>query len=118
MTNFLIYIKSELAYLALLFIFFVLPLGLFFQFSSYPLPKIQYVVLGVLLLSQYFFYSEKAYRRRTECKASLQLRKEMGKMPSIKITNARVNLLIVCRGVSICTAALSVLTLMVIYRQF
>lgn len=118
MKNFLIYIKSELLYLVLLLLAFVVPLGLFFQFSSYPLPKVQYVVLGVLLVSQYFFSSEKSYRRRVESKASLQMRREIGKTPSIKMINSRVNQLIVFRGISVSIAAFAILSIMVIYRQF
>jgi len=93
-------------------------LALFLQFSTYQLPKIQYVILGALIASQYFFYREKDFRRRIESDVTGILKKELGRIPSRKEIHARSSLVIHYRGLSIVVSVLSILSLMVYFKEF
>lgn len=112
------YIKHQKAYILFLMGIFVLPLGLFLQFSPYQLPKIQYVVLATLIASQYFFYREKDFRRRIEGEVTRMLKKELGRIPSRKEIHARSSLVIQYRGFSIVVGVLSILAMMVYFKEF
>lgn len=119
MTNSLVlYIKHQKSYLLFLLVIFVLPLGLFLQFSSYEVPKIQYVFLATLLVSQYVFYREKDFRRKIESHVTSILQKELKRVPSRKEIYARSNQVIYYRGISIIISTLSILLLMVYFREF
>lgn len=116
--SFFIYIKNQIGYLSLLFFLFVIPLAMFFQFSTYPLPKVQYVVLGFLLVFQYAFYNEKKYRRKIRPKIIRQLQKERKRTPSNMEINNRTNLAVDCRDVTIILAVLAIILLMIYFKQF
>jgi hypothetical protein len=113
-----LYIKHQKFYFIFLMGLFVLPLGLFLQFSTYQLPKVQYVFLATLFVSQYVFYNEKKYRRKIEESVTGILKKELGRIPSRKEIYARSNQVIYYRGLSIVFSALSILFLMVYFKQF
>ncbi len=113
-----LYIKHQKFYLAFLMGLFVLPLGLFLQFSTYQLPKVQYVFLATLFVSQYVFYKEKTFHRKIEGSVTGILKKELGRIPSRKEIYARSSQVVYFRGLSIVFSALSILILMVYFKQF
>jgi hypothetical protein len=114
----ILYIKHQKFYLLFLMNLFVLPLGLFLQFSTYELPKVQYVFLAALLVSQYVFYREKDFRRKVEDSITRVLNKELGRVPSRKEIHTRTSQVIHYRGLSIVISVLSILILMVYYGEF
>ncbi|MCF8059943.1 MAG: hypothetical protein K9K67_11640 [Bacteriovoracaceae bacterium] len=113
-----LYIKHQSTYLIFLMALFVLPLGLFLQFSTYKLPKVQYVILATLFVSQYVFYREKVFRRKIENDVARILKNEFARIPSRKEIHARSSLVIQYRGFSIIVSALSILALMVYFKEF
>ena len=113
-----LYIKHQKSYLLFLIVVFVLPLALFFQFSSLALPKVQYAVLVVLFASQYGFFREKEFHKKIEKDVAKILNKEMGRTPSLKDIHRRSNQIVYYRGVSIVITALCVVVLMLIYQEF
>ena len=113
-----LFLKHQFIYLFVLILVFVLPLGLFLQFSPYQLPKVQYVFIATLFVSQYVFYREKDYRKKKEEGVKITLEKELQKLPSNKEIDARLDQLIYYRSVSIGIAAFGILILMLIYQQF
>ena len=116
--SFVLYIKHQKAYLLFLIALFVLPLGLFFQFSTYVLPKVQYVVLVVLFVSQYVFYREKDFQQKIEKDVATILKKELGRVPSTKEIHSRSVQIVYYRGVSIVITALCILALMLFFQEF
>lgn len=113
-----LYFIYQIPYLLFLFGVFVIPLGLFFKFSTYTLPKIQYVFLGSLILSQYFSFKEKPFRKKIEEKVVSNLKKETGKLPSRKEIILRSDIVIRHRGVTVALGSLGIFLLMVIFNQF
>lgn len=113
-----LFFKHQLAYLFFLYALFVLPLALFFEFSTYALPKVQYVFLIVLLVSQYFLYSEKSFRKKIEANVTSILKKELSRVPSRKEIHARSTIVIQYRGVCIIITAISILLLMILHKEF
>ncbi|MBH46915.1 MAG: hypothetical protein CME71_01955 [Halobacteriovorax sp.] len=113
-----LYIKHQKTYLPVLLVIFVLPLGLFLEFSTYVLPKVQYVVLAALFASQYVFYREKDFLKKIEKDVTNSLRKELARVPSMKEIHARSMRVVHYRGVSIVITALCILALMLIYQEF
>lgn len=113
-----VFFKHQTLYLLLLIAVFVAPLALFFKFSTLELPKVQYAVLVMLFVSQYVFYREKDYQKKIEKRVGDTLRKELGRVPSNKETNARSIQVTYYRGVSIVIAALGVVMLMLIFQKF
>jgi hypothetical protein len=113
-----IFISTQKTFFSLLFLFFVLPLGLFFHYSSYPLPYVQYVILGYLVIFQYAFFNEKNYRNKVEEKAKRQLGNELGRTPSKSEIVVRVSFFVDCRFVSVFLNSLFIVILMVFYRQY
>jgi len=114
----MIYIKNQLGYLLFLFLIFVLPLILFYQFSTYPLPYIQYFMLGVLFLFQYAFFKEKEFRRSIEQKVTNQLQRELKRTPARKEINQRLNIVSRLRGVTIVLTAIEIIVVMFYYQKF
>ncbi len=112
------YFKHQFQYLIFLLGVFVIPLGLFLHFSPYQVPKVSYVVMGALFISQYVFYREKEYRSKIRDKVTKVLKSEAGRIPSGKEVIRRSDQIIQFRGVSIVTCALCVLVLMFIYKAF
>lgn len=112
------YFKHQKGYLLFLIVLFVVPLGLFFQFSTYVLPKVQYAVLGMLVVSQYVFYREKDFQQKIEKDVVRALKKELGRVPSMKEIHYRSNQIVYYRGVSIIITALCILALMLFFQQF
>lgn len=113
-----LYLKHQKGYLLFLIMLFVVPLGLFFEFSTYVLPKVQYAVLALLVISQYVFYREKDFQQKIEKDVVNSLKKELGRVPSMKEIHARSDQIAYYRGVSIFIAALCILTLMLFFQQF
>jgi hypothetical protein len=113
-----LFFKHQISYLTFLFILFVAPLALFFEFSTYALPKVQYVFLIVLLVSQYLFYNEKSFRKKIEANVTLILKKELNRVPSRKEIHARSTIVIQYRGVCIIISAISILLLMIFHKEF
>lgn len=116
--SFALYIKHQKVYLLFLLVLFVLPLALFLQFSTYVLPKVQYVVLAVLFASQYGFYREKDFHKKIEKDVTNTLKKELARVPSQKEIHARSMQIVYYRGVSIVITALCILALMLFFQEF
>lgn len=110
--------KHQKAYLLFLLVLFVVPLALFFQFSTYELPKVQYVVLIGLFVSQYVFYREYDFQQKIEKDVTNILKKELGRVPSKKEIHARSDKVVYFRGVSIVITALCILAVMLFFQQF
>ena len=91
---------------------------LFLEFSVYQLPKVQYVFLAVLIISQYVLFREKDFRRKIEGDVNEILKKELGRIPSRKEVYARTGQVIYYRGFTIVVAALSIFALMVYYNEY
>ena len=113
-----LYLKHQKAYLLFLIVLFVVPLALFFQYSTYELPKVQYVELIGLFVSQYVFYREYDFQQKIEKDVTNILKRELGRVPSKKEIHARSDQVVYFRGVSIVITALCVLGLMLIYQEF
>ena len=118
MKTLLLYFKNHWGYLLLLHSIFVIPLGLFFQFSKYPLPKIQYFDLAFLILYQYAFYNEKNYRKKNEPMVISKLQRELKRTPSSEEINDRLSFNVVSRGFTLLTAIVGILFIMVFYKKF
>lgn len=101
-----------------MYILFVLPLGIFFAFSVYPLPKVQYVVLSLLVLFQYIYFNEKKVRQRIWPKITKKLKKELNRVPSNKEINARVNFIIDTQIWTVIMTGIGILFLMIFFQKF
>lgn len=112
------FFKYQINYLLFLLGIFVLPLGLYFQFSPYKAERLPLVILGVLFVSQYAFYREKDFRKKIEQEVTQSLKKELGRLPSGKEVILRSTSVVQYRGVSIVLSALIILILMIIYKEF
>lgn len=113
-----IFIKYQKGYLVFLLMLFVLPLGLFFQFSTYNLPKVQYVFLAALFISQFVYYSEKKFHRKIKKNVVKTLKKELNKNPSLKEITRRSIQIEFHRNISIALTALGIFALMIHFQQF
>ena len=111
-------LKFELKTIFMLYCLFVLPLILFFKYSTYPLPNIQYVFLGILFLWGYFLVDEVKYRNKIEDRVVRLMKKESGRIPSKKEIVIKVRELADGRFVSIVLTALGIFTCMVYFNQF
>lgn len=116
--NLSLYFKYQTGYLLLLVLLFALPLALFFQYSPYSLPMVQYIVLGCLIVFQYFFYNEHLFRTREESRVIKTLQIELKRTPSKREINKRLNFLVTCRGGSIILAGLSIFCVMVYFNKY
>ncbi len=112
------YFKHQLKYLAFLLGVFVLPLGLFLQFSPYKEPRATYVMLIVLIVSQYAYYNEKRFRNKIEKDVSHILKDELKRVPSRKEITERSTFVVKARGFSIIFSGILILTLMFFYQVF
>jgi hypothetical protein len=115
---FRIWLQSQLAFFSVLLLLFVLPLGLFFQFSPYPAPKIQYVFLGGLFIFGYLRSNEKSYRKSISGLVIEQLKKENGKLPAQNLVAQREELIVKLRMSSIVIAGIMILGIMFWYNKF
>jgi len=113
-----IYCKHQIHYLIFLLVLFVVPLMLFFQFSSYALPKVQYVVLAALIASQYFFYRKHEFQQKIEKDVISALKKELGRLPSKSEIVFRLDQVVSFRGVSIAITVLCILGVMLFFQKF
>jgi len=77
-----LYIKVQGLYAFFLLIFIISPLILFFHFSPYQIPYIEWAILFILFLSQYFLYDEKKNLAHLRNKFNFQLQKELKRSPS------------------------------------
>jgi hypothetical protein len=111
-------IKFELKTIVLLYSLFVIPLILFYKFSSYPLPNIQYVLLGILFLWGYFLVDEVKYRNKIEDKVVKLMKRDLGRIPSKKEIVIKVRELGDGRFVSIVLTALGIFGCMIYFNQF
>jgi hypothetical protein len=112
------FIRNQLLYIITLYGLFVLPLWLLFEFSPYPLPKVQYFVIGIIYLSNYVFFKESRYRAKIEKKVESQLKNELNRTPSKNEIIIRINTIVSHRFYSLLCAVFGVLTLMIIYGEF
>lgn len=113
-----IYLKHQVRYLLFLLALFVAPLALFFQFSTYELPKVQYVVLASLFASQYFFYRKSEYKQKIEKQVVTVLKDELGRVPSKNEIVQRLDKIVSLREVSIALTALCIVCIMLIFQRF
>lgn len=113
-----VFLKHQLSYALKLVAGFVLPLWLYLQFSPYRAPKVSYVMLAILGLSQYVFYKEKAFRARIAPQVADVLKREAGRVPSQKEIILRSGQVIQARGASIVACAVLILVLMFAYNDF
>ena len=111
-------LKFELKTIFLLYTLFVIPLALFYKFSSYPLPNIQYVLLGILFLWGYFLVDEVKYRNKIENRVVKLMKKDLGRTPSKKEIVIKVRELADGRLVSIVFTALGIFGCMLYFNQF
>lgn len=112
------YFKHQSRYLATLIGGFVIPLWLFLEFSPYKAPRVSYVLMSVLIISQYAFYKEKDFRAKIKTKVSEILKVEQGRLPSTKEIIKRSDQVVQFRGVSILISSLLILILMFVYNDF
>ncbi len=108
-----VYFKHHLKSLIFLLSIFVLPLLLFRLFSPYQEPRVSYVFLLVLILSQYLFYNEKNRRKDNENRVFDVLQGELGRVPSKKEINKRANEVAQLRGVSILVTGILILLIII-----
>ncbi len=118
MKHLTLFIKHQLSYLLFLLAVFVIPLFIFLEFSTYELPKVQYVFLSALFVSQYIFYNEKKYRKKIAERVTTILQRELMRVPSRKEVQTRSDLVIQYRGASIVISALAILFIMIYYGEF
>jgi len=112
-----IYGKNQSAYLALLLILVVVPLGLFFRFSPYPLPYVQYAILAYLFLSQYAFFNERNYRHKIASSILLQLQNELKRSPSKNEIIKREKLLINLRFITLAAIGLLIFLVTIFFKK-
>lgn len=118
MRKLMLYFRAQFGYWCLLNLIFVVPLALFFQFSTYPLPKVQYVFIATLVVSQYVFIREKDWMKSKEAYVINQLKEELGKVPSNQEIITRQLLLSNFRSLSIGITAFEILLIMFWFKQF
>lgn len=116
--KFLKTLKFESKTIITLYCLFVFPLALFFKYSTYPLPNIQYVFLGILFLWGYFLVDEKKYRNKIENRVVQLMKKELGRIPSKKEIVIKVRELADGRFVSIVLTSLGIFGCMLYFNQF
>ena len=114
----IIFIRYQLAYLVFLLCLFVLPLGVFFKFSPYPLEKIQYFFMAALLVSQWYIHNENNFYNKIRSSVVASLKKELGKIPSSKDINARSLLIRRYRIVCIGFALFCIFLVMLYFGEF
>ena len=108
-----LYLKHQLRYLFFLNALFVWPLVLFILFSPYQEPRISYVFLVALILSQYVFSDEKSLQRKSERRVVEVLKKDLGRVPSKKEINKRANDVAQLRSVSIAFTAILIILVII-----
>ena len=113
-----LFLKYQFSYFVLLFLVFVLPLALFFQFSTYPLPMIQYVFIGVLFCTQYAFFKEAKFRKKVESKVKGDLQEETQKVPSYQLIQRRIDEILKGRALSIGLNTFLILLIMLWFNKF
>jgi len=113
-----LYIYHQKNYALFLLVVFLIPLALFFQFSPYDLPKVQYVVLAVLFFSQYMTFNEKSFHKRIEKRVSKSLSSELGRTPSRNEIAERSRLIVYFRGITISACFLFIMFLMFYFKKF
>lgn len=113
-----IFVKHQKSYLFFLIGLFVLPLGILFQFSPYPVHKIQYVFLTTLLVSQLYFFNNKVFHRKIKGEVTNSLEKEFKKVPSAKEIRARSIQVEKHRNLSIAFTCFCIFLLMLIFQEF
>lgn len=96
----------------------MVPLAIYHGFSPYKAPKLSYVVLAVLLVSQYANYKEKNFRKKIEEKITAVLKAELARVPARKEIYERSSLVIQFRGLTIAIASLIILAMMFYYQDF
>lgn len=112
------YIKHTLLKFLPIFILLVIPLGIFYQFSKYPLPYIQYVLLGFIFLKDYYFHNEDKARKGLENIAKKELTKQIGKTPNHKAIVKRIELFYMSKHIANALNILAIITLSIIYKKY
>jgi hypothetical protein len=112
------YFKHQWIYLVFLTSVFVIPLFLYLAFSPYKAPRLPLVLLGVLVLSQYAFYKEKAYRKKIESSVTEILKSEFKRVPSHKEVIQRSDVVVQYRGLTIILTCLVMVLEMLYFNHF
>lgn len=113
-----LYFKYQALYLLFLLLVFTLPYALFLHFSHFDLPNVQYILLAVLAMSQYFFHRERDYTKKVERKVRVDLSKELSRVPSTKEIYARTRRVTRLRGTSVLLTAVSIVAVMIYFQDF
>lgn len=113
-----IFIRHQKSYVFFLLGLFVLPLALVFQFSPYPVHKIQYVFLTTLLVTQLYFFNDKEFHRKIKSDVTSSLEKEFKNVPSAKEIRARSILIEKQRNLCIAMTCVCIFVLMLIFQEF
>ena len=112
------YFATQSLYLLTLIVIFVLPLVIFFEFSTLELPKVQYAVLILLFATQYVLFREKDFHKKIEKAVIKDLTKEMGRLPSANVIHARCMQMTSFRSATIIICAVLILVAMIYYQKF
>ena len=110
------YIRSQLLFFVILVSLSVLPLVLFFLFSPYELPNIEYAILAIVIMTQYIFFHEKNYRKQVTPKVLNQLEKKLKRNPSGKQIASRVGDYVFGRNAALVFNILVLLFVIIFFR--
>jgi hypothetical protein len=70
----------------------VAPLTLFYIYSPFQAPGLEFAFIAIVLTSQIFLTKDKEYKKRYKTQATQELKKELGKQPSYEQINNRLDL--------------------------
>lgn len=112
-----LFFKIQFKYLVKLLFLFTVPLILFFQFSPYPLPYIQFVFIGALAASQYIGYNSVEYRKKMTPFIRRYLNQKLARVPKNEEINFAVSFAEDSRGFAILITGVSILLSMIYYGQ-
>lgn len=118
MNSIILFFKYQGKYFLGLFVLFVLPLFVLWQFSPYPLPMAQYIVIVAMVVFQYGFFKERKYRQSFRGRATKDLANELNRQPSNFEVSKRLDFIVSSRGFSIIFCIILIFVMMVIYGQF
>lgn len=96
----------------------VIPLGLFYHYSTYPLPYIQYVFIAAIFLKDYYFHNEDKARKSLVNKAKLEVSKQIGKTPNHKAIVKRIDQYYLSKHIANGFNILAIIILTIIYKKF
>ncbi len=118
MNKLALYFKIHGKYLFSLILFGSGPLFILWEFSPYPLPMVQYIVMGIIVLSQIAFFKERGFRRSLRSTTTIALSNELNRQPSNFEISKRLDFLVFSRNMTVIFSLISILFLMVYYNRF